>query len=385
MREALFLGWSWTWVAIEVAILIVLYRWLIAAGNPKLGLLRTIRATFWAGVASAVLCVAQATLGQMLGFGRLSTLTAVVLWTAAVPPVWGMVTLVSVVRRLPSPVRWPARAAAVLGLLAAPACAYATLVEPWWVEVTRTDVVMSGMPADATAIKVVVLADIQTNRVGNYERRVLDLVKTEKPDLLLLPGDFFQCLAWQFERSHDDFVELLRSLKAIAPVFACPGNIDHPGQTASIFAEAGVRLLRDETEIIEIHGVRVAIGGTEFYRQGPYDPALLHQLRYVNADVRLLMNHTPDAVLRATPADRVDLIVSGHTHGGQVVLPGFGPLLKASSVPRAAAAGGLHQVGQQPIYVSRGVGMERLNAPPLRFWCRPELAVLTLRGTSRTP
>jgi predicted MPP superfamily phosphohydrolase len=65
------------------------------------------------------------------------------------------------------------------------------------------------------------------------------------------------------------------------------------------------------------------------------------------------------------------------------VIPGFGPPLTLSGVPRAVAAGGLHTVAGQRIYVSRGIGMERGSAPPVRLFCRPELTVLTLHPTAR--
>jgi hypothetical protein len=72
------------------------------------------------------------------------------------------------------------------------------------------------------------------------------------------------------------------------------------------------------------------------------------------------------------------LLIAGHTHGGQIQVPGIGPLATASAVPRLIAAGGLSTHKGQRIYVSRGVGMERKWAPPLRLNCRPELAVLDL-------
>lgn len=95
--------------------------------------------------------------------------------------------------------------------------------------------------------------------------------------------------------------------------------------------------------------------------------------------MRLLVAHRPDAVLRLSPATRVDLVVSGHTHGGQLQLPLVGPLTTASHVPRAVAAGGLHEIDGRRIYVSRGIGVERGQAPRLRFGAPPEVAILTLR------
>jgi predicted MPP superfamily phosphohydrolase len=76
---------------------------------------------------------------------------------------------------------------------------------------------------------------------------------------------------------------------------------------------------------------------------------------------------------------RIDLALAGHTHGGQVVVPFFGPLLTLSDVPRHVAAGGVHELGPVRVHVSRGVGMERGSAPQIRFFCPPEICLLTLR------
>jgi predicted MPP superfamily phosphohydrolase len=70
--------------------------------------------------------------------------------------------------------------------------------------------------------------------------------------------------------------------------------------------------------------------------------------------------------------------VAGHTHGGQVVVPGFGPLMTMSEVPRDVARGGLHWIDGNPIYVSPGVGMERRQAPQVRLFARPSVGVLEL-------
>jgi predicted MPP superfamily phosphohydrolase len=74
-----------------------------------------------------------------------------------------------------------------------------------------------------------------------------------------------------------------------------------------------------------------------------------------------------------------DLVVAGHTHGGQVQLPLFGPAITLTGVPRHVAAGGQHEINGNLIYVSRGVGIERGQAPRLRFMCPPEIAILELK------
>ena len=98
--------------------------------------------------------------------------------------------------------------------------------------------------------------------------------------------------------------------------------------------------------------------------------------------MRILFAHRPEVVYRLGPNTRVDLVVAGHTHGGQVQIPFFGPPITLTSVPRHVAAGGLHDMNGRRIYVSRGVGWEHGHAPRVRFLCPPEATLLTLRSES---
>ena len=91
-----------------------------------------------------------------------------------------------------------------------------------------------------------------------------------------------------------------------------------------------------------------------------------------------MVSHRPDPVLSLPDGSAVDLLISGHTHGGQVSLPGIGPLVARSELPRVVVSGGLHLVNGHPVYVSTGVGVERGQAPPIRFRSRPSVGVLTI-------
>ena len=91
------------------------------------------------------------------------------------------------------------------------------------------------------------------------------------------------------------------------------------------------------------------------------------------------MSHMPESAQYAGPG--VDLVLAGHTHGGQVRIPGIGPVITMSRIPRNQAAGLTKLPSGVLLYVNRGIGMEGGSAPRIRFLCRPEIAVFTIRGT----
>ena len=97
----------------------------------------------------------------------------------------------------------------------------------------------------------------------------------------------------------------------------------------------------------------------------------------------IVFGHAPDFSLGDV---RADLLVAGHTHGGQVQIPGLGPIITYSRVPRGWAAGGATDLGDgRTLVVSRGIGMERMYAPRLRFACRPELVVIDVLPVKGSP
>ena len=283
-------------------------------------------------------------------------------------------------------------------------CLHSSFIAPYRMQTERVTCGISGLSRTAP-LKVVILADIQTDRVTDYERGAIDSAMAEQPDLILIPGDLLQCSRQRRPAVAPQFTELLARLRAPLGVFAVLGDVDAPEGTRQLLQGTSARLLVNEVVTIAHAGRKIAIGGVELRCWSDAARATIRELQHTSADVRLLMAHRPDAVfeIAARPADRpsappdphpgqtplpdgrgfdfdakIDLVVAGHTHGGQFVIPGFGPPLTLSRVPRAVAAGGLHVVSGAQIYVSRGIGHERGLAPPLRFNCPPELTVLTL-------
>jgi predicted MPP superfamily phosphohydrolase len=253
-------------------------------------------------------------------------------------------------------------AAAVLLLVAGDAF----LIEPTWLEVTHRQI---ASPKIGRPVRIVVLADLQTDRFGTYERRVLDRVMQERPDLVLLAGDYVQRGGQEGEEVARQINAYLRKIRLDAPlgVFAVRGNVD--GDLGPLFAGLPVTVV-ESTESFEPGPLRLTCLAYEDSRN-----TSLEITRGGSSRFHLVLGHVPNFALGRIDAD---LLVAGHTHGGQVRLPLAGPLLTLSRVPRSWAAGLTDLPGGGKLLVSRGVGMERGHAPRLRFCCRPELAVIDL-------
>ncbi|MDE0678554.1 MAG: metallophosphoesterase [Acidimicrobiaceae bacterium] len=332
---------------------------------------------------------------------------AYVVGTVGVPLAGGIV----LVGARPRP--WGVTAVCVVALAAIPVGVYATHVEPFWLRMETVSLVVEGMDGVDEPIRIGVLADLQTTAVGEYERDAVERLLGFEPDIVLLPGDLYQFDAGLFDERAPQFTELVRRIVGEVPlVYLVSGNTDTVAGLRRITEGTGARVLDNEIDTFELKGVSVIAGGTTLFGD---DAAARRMARRLagggqgltgdgvglagggdgdgdsdggsagvrsGSGVRILIGHKPDAIelVRQTP---VDLVVSGHTHGGQVSLPLFGPPLTLTGVPRHVAAGGLHELHGTPIYVSTGVGRERGNAPQLRLGVRPSIGIIDLVAGDR--
>jgi predicted MPP superfamily phosphohydrolase len=242
----------------------------------------------------------------------------------------------------------------------------AFLVEPHWIEVTRRTIPSSKVQRP---VRVAVIADIQTDSLQRYEEHVLELMADEQPDLILFAGDYLHVSnpARYAELKTEFNALMLRSdLEAPLGTYAVRGNVDW-SDWAELFAGSPVVVL--ETTSSHDLGPVVLTGLT---LQDSANAALSVSAR---DKYHIVLGHVPNYSLGQVEAD---LLIAGHTHGGQVRIPLLGPVFTLSQVPRSWASGVTSIAPERHLVVSRGIGMERMNAPRMRFLCRPELVVLDL-------
>jgi len=255
---------------------------------------------------------------------------------------------------------------------------------PYDLRIARHAVDLSGGRAGARTFRIVQMADIQTHRIGPYEERALREMRRLDPDMLVFTGDY---IAPRHdsprEKPSADFNALLRRLDFRPPLgwYVVGGDVEEDGDWEPLFAGLPVTCMRDSHARVTLPGGRsLAVTGLSNERSVGRDPAALAAvLKDAPAgDLRLVIGHRPDWVAAAREGERVDLALAGHTHGGQVVIPFYGPPITLSRLPRRYA-GGLNDWQGTPLHVGRGVGMERGYAPAIRFLCPPEICVLEVR------
>lgn len=362
------------WAAgIAVGVVSVLAAWwALLAGDGPLSLARVGRA------ALAVGAVAALSAGVLRALADSLFAVVLVAWIEVAWVVPLCAVAVAFARLRGRAVTRGARRAALAGAAVLVPAGWASLVEPYALRVERATVHLAGA-TPAAPLSVAVVSDLQTTRPGAYERGAIARVLAEHPDLVLVPGDLFHGTAEDYAVARPVLRELLASLSAAAPTFLVCGDCDVRADLDALARDSGVELLVNRSAALDVAGRRVVVHGLE--TRGAPKLALAHMERRAAEEpdaVHLLLCHHPDAVLLLGPDSHMDLCVSGHTHGGQIVLPFFGPPVTLSRVPRASAAGGLSTVAGHALYVSRGVGMERMWAPRVRFLCPPEVSVLSL-------
>lgn len=379
----------WLAIALNIAIsaLFMLRPWRRAPAAPnaiRITLGDAVRPFFLGGASVALIRLIGVHLNGF-GFIRLVYLHLVVL-----APAMGLLVLAAIVWRHDGQRKYLVSRAvkllAALTLVGIPIGVYATFIEPLRLKLETAAVPLRPGRDAGDEIRIAVLADIQTNHVGEHEYRAVELALAQRPDIVLLPGDFWQS---ELQPTPEDLAalrSLLNRPDVPGGVWLVQGNCDQPSRIEELCRGTPATFLYNRIVRMRVRGRQVTIGGVEL-EPGAASTAVIRELETAPGedDIRILLGHYPDNALRLRPDSRVDLVVAGHTHGGQIVVPGFGPLMTLTGVPRRVAAGGLHRLSGNAIYVSRGVGCERGQAPRIRFWCPPEVSLLTFAGTVAPP
>lgn len=250
----------------------------------------------------------------------------------------------------------------VLVALGIAAAVDAVFIEPFRIQVTHYD--LQGNLN--SPLKIGDLSDVHTHGMGQNERRVLEILPQEKPDLIVVTGDCLGNTAGDY-RPCEHFYQ---QLHAPLGVWVVRGNWenDHPlHRERAFYAKSGVHLLVNQNAMPRAD---FALIGLDDPSSG--NPRLRRAMAGVPTDVyKIALFHAPGYFDRI--AGHVNLCIAGHTHGGQVLIPYVPPFWLPKDCGRFLS--GWYEEDGTNMYVNRGLGMSDL---PMRFRCRPEITFFTI-------
>jgi predicted MPP superfamily phosphohydrolase len=270
----------------------------------------------------------------------------------------------------------PSRRQFLLGCLGAgvavatPVGWYGGIYEPNDIEVTRRTVAIRKLPARLNGTTAVQISDIHLNEADALHSRMIDLIKQENPHYVFFTGDLVN-----EAKAIGHAVDIFREMQPPGGTWAVVGNSDRSSEA--------VETLQTQLETV---GVRYLVNASAEIEAGLWlvgvdDPsAYIADVGRAMQDVpsespRILLGHSPDIVDQLDGA-RFDLMLAGHTHGGQVNLPFFNGAWMLNG-PSSKYVKGLYNVHGSPLYVNRGIGTAKL---PIRLGARPEITHFTFHA-----
>jgi len=258
-------------------------------------------------------------------------------------------------------------AAAAIGT-ATGVSAHGYLYERHHLELVEACLRIEAWPNALDGVRIGLITDLHRSSTVSHQMiaRAVSAVMARTPDLILLGGDYVTHRDGRYAAAA---AEALSGARAPHGVFAVLGNHDDERHVPRALAARGFDVLADARTTVRIRGERLELAGLRYWTR-----SLATVARVVNGSSGplVLLAHDPRRLIEAASLS-VPLLLSGHTHGGQIVLPGLGAIA-ARKFPVLAGIG--HR-GGTTVFVSRGVGTVYL---PVRVNCPPEVAILTLRG-----
>ena len=278
------------------------------------------------------------------------------------------------------------------------------LISYHWMKVNRYPVTVRNLPYTDTVtdagFKMVVISDLHDHEFGKDNEKLIRCVKEQDPEMIILDGDMLN----EDSKSDRVPVRLVKGLAEIAPVYYALGNHEldyigaaegkkmqkHPEDSGLVkdLTDAGACVLEEGYRDVEIGGCKVRIGGMYEYAFALDGDNSAENLtgdvrdfleEFQNTDrYKIMLCHRPDSFVFGDASDywKIDLVISGHDHGGQVVIPFKGGLYGGDQGWFPPYVHGLYRIGRIRLFVTSGLSSEKQKLP--RWNNRPEIAVLNV-------
>jgi predicted MPP superfamily phosphohydrolase len=248
---------------------------------------------------------------------------------------------------------------------------YGVAYERHHIGLTEASLPVSGLAPALDGVRIGLVTDIHHSRMvpADDVTAAVQLVMRARPDFIVLGGDY---VTWGEREYVRPVADLLAPLAAPHGVFAILGNHDDDRDMPAALAAKGFTVLKDQRTRVTIRGEALDLAGIRFWTRRPQDIARVVRQSH---ETTILLAHDPRRLTEAA-ALGLPAVLSGHTHGGQVVVPGVGAFVKR----RFPVLEGVGQRENTSVFVSRGVGTVWV---PVRINCPPEVAIVTLRRRSQ--
>jgi predicted MPP superfamily phosphohydrolase len=268
----------------------------------------------------------------------------------------------------------------IMQLLGTLLVVYAFWIGPHRLKLTHQSLAIIGFKVKKP-LRLLHLGDLHMERITSREVKILAMIEDLKPDLIVFSGDILNLSyikdkdAWKAARL------FFSNLHAPLGVFTVTGSpaVEIPEDYPELIRELPIHWLDDEITRIKVDDSSLEIIGLTCTHQPHLDFPRLQKLLINKKHIpRVLLYHSPDLAPSSSTL-KIDLQLSGHTHGGQVRLPFFGALFTGCLHGKKFEAG-RYQLRNMALYVTRGIGMEGAGAPRVRVLCSPEIVLWEISG-----
>ena len=232
---------------------------------------------------------------------------------------------------------------------------------------------LDGLPAGFENCRILFISDFHIEALQGIADKVIGLIKNLEYDYCFLGGDYSTFDKFDMDKTKQEMKKIIENIKT-GRIYGVLGNHDYY-ETALFLQSLGVTMLINEHTILEHNGAKVYLAGVD---DGYiFDSADIGQaaVGIPAGSFKILLSHSPQLYKQAQKSG-FNLFLAGHTHGGQICLPGGISLIKSAKIPQRIAKG-LWQYRTMAGFTTTGVGSCNV---PARFFCLPEIAVLTLKA-----
>lgn len=232
-----------------------------------------------------------------------------------------------------------------------------------------------NVPEAFHGFKILHISDLQNKRFGKRQKNLIYRVECTSPDMIVITGDLID----RNRTNLDAAMELVQAIVDLAPVYYVSGNHEHQSgyfeELAECLTKAGVKVMNNGKTVIKRDGDTMVLMGLTDKRANPYYSSILHMMcKGQEDDFKILLSHRPE-LFSDYVEEGIDLICSGHAHGGQIRLPGIKGLFAPNQGFFPKYTSGMYREGKTAMVVSRGLGNSTF---PFRIGNRPELVEITL-------